>query len=83
MLDVQTRRDPKTVQMLLKKSRIESDTLAERDLRCPVCNFKIERVFSDAVGHLRVKCPKCKGNFVLNLAYFRKMKVQKNPPKIR
>ena len=58
-------------------SRIEVDTLRERDLLCPECSFRIQTIYSDATGHLRVKCPKCKGVYVLNLAYFRKIRKQR------
>ena len=58
-------------------SRIEAETLQERDLLCPVCGFRIQTLYSDISGHLRVKCPKCKGIHILNLAYFRKIKRNK------
>ena len=74
MLQVQTRRNPQTVRRLLAQSRIESDSLNERDLLCPECGFRIQTLYSDVAGHLRVKCPKCKGIFILNLAYFRRVK---------
>ena len=72
-MKAQRKAEEENVYRLLKKSRIETDTLKQRDLRCPECNFKIQTVFSDAKGHLGVKCPKCKGTYVLNLAYFRTM----------
>ena len=50
-------------------SRIEAETLQERDLLCPVCGFRIQTLYSDISGHLRVK-----GIHILNLAYFRKIK---------
>ena len=60
-------------------SRIEAETLQERDLLCPVCGFRIQTLYSDISGHLRVKCPKCKAIHILNLAYFRKIKrIKKN-----
>lgn len=58
----------------LQRSRIEASTLEEKDLYCPICNFRIQTVYSDIKGHLRVKCPKCKEIHILNLAYFRRMK---------
>ena len=58
----------------LMLSRIEADTLKERDLLCPECGFRIQTLYSDISGHLRVKCPKCKGIHILNLAYFRRIK---------
>ena len=69
-----TFRDPSITQQLLMQSRIEADSLNERDIVCPACGFRVQQVFSDAIGHLKIKCPKCKGIFILNLAYFRKVK---------
>lgn len=46
------------VRKRLMLSRIEADTLKERDILCPMCGFKIQKVFSDATGHLSVKCQK-------------------------
>lgn len=62
------------VRRRLMLSRIEADTLKERDILCPICGFKIQKVFSDATGHLSVKCQKCKRIHILNIAYFRKIK---------
>ena len=62
------------VQKRLLLSRVEAETLKERDILCPICGYRIQRVFSDATGHLSVKCQKCKSVNVLNLAYFRRMK---------
>ena len=58
----------------LMLSRIEADTLKERDLLCPECGFRIQTLYSDISGHLRVKCPKCKGIHILNFAYFRRIR---------
>lgn len=55
-------------------SRMEAETLKERDIFCPTCGFRIQRVFSDATGHLSVKCQKCKNVHILNLAYFRRVR---------
>lgn len=62
------------VRKRLLLSRMEAETLKERDILCPTCGFRIQRVFSDATGHLSVKCQKCKNVHILNLAYFRRMK---------
>ncbi len=43
------------VQERLRLSRLEAETLQERDIRCPTCGFRIQRVYSDATGHLSVK----------------------------
>lgn len=61
------------VRKRLLLSRMEAETLKERDIFCPTCGFKIQRVFSDATGHLSVKCQKCKNIHILNLAYFRRI----------
>lgn len=74
MMQAQATRITSEVKNKLLLSRVEVDTLRERDLLCPECKFRIQTIYSDATGHLRVKCPKCKGIYVLNLAYFRKMK---------
>lgn len=77
MMQVQATRVSPEVKNKLLLSRVEVDTLRERDLLCPECRFRIQTIYSDATGHLRVKCPKCKGIYVLNLAYFRKMKCKR------
>ena len=65
---------PEETTSKLLRSRIEAQTLKERDLRCPLCGFKVFTVYSDIQGHLQIKCPKCKENAVLNIAYFRRIK---------
>lgn len=70
---VQPQAAPDVRQRLLL-SRLESETLKERDILCPTCGYKIQRVFSDATGHLSVKCQKCKNIHILNLAYFRRVR---------
>lgn len=62
------------VQERLRLSRLEAETLQERDIRCPTCGFRIQIVYSDATGHLSVKCQKCKNIHILNLAYFRRIR---------
>ena len=56
------------IQKRLLLSRVEAESLKERDILCPTCGFRIQRVFSDATGHLSVKCQKCKNVHILNLA---------------
>lgn len=73
-MQVQAVRMAPEVQKRLLQSRIEAETLKERDLLCPVCGYRIQRIYSDAVGHLSVKCQKCKSINILNLAYFRRVK---------
>lgn len=73
-MQVQAVRMTPEVQKRLLQSRIEAETLKERDLLCPVCGYRIQRIYSDAIGHLSVKCQKCKSINILNLAYFRRVK---------
>ncbi|MBQ7673172.1 MAG: hypothetical protein IJT36_01405 [Alphaproteobacteria bacterium] len=50
---------------------------AERDIRCPECGYMLASAFSDASGHFKIKCQKCKRIFILNFAYFFKLKRRK------
>lgn len=54
------------IQKRLLLSRVEAESLKERDILCPTCGFRIQRVFSDATGHLSVKCQKCKNNYTVS-----------------
>ena len=72
-LHIQTQVAPE-IQKRLLLSRLEAESLKERDILCPTCGFRIQRVFSDAIGHLSVKCQKCKNVHILNLAYFRRIR---------
>lgn len=76
-MQVQAMKMTPEVRQRLLQSRIEAETLRERDLFCPVCGYRIQRVYSDATGHLSVKCQKCKSINILNLAYFRKIRHRK------
>ena len=58
---LQTQVEPE-IQKRLLLSRVEAESLKERDILCPTCGFRIQRVFSDAVAHLTamdmtMKCP--------------------------
>lgn len=55
------------IQKRLLLSRVEAESLKERDILCPTCGFRIQRVFSDATGHLSVKCQKCKNVHILSI----------------
>ena len=70
---LQTQVEPE-IQKRLLLSRVEAESLKERDILCPTCGFRIQRVFSDATGHLSVKCQKCKNVHILNLAFFRRIR---------
>lgn len=50
-------------------SQEEADALALRDLKCPICRFRLAGVYGHS-GFIQVKCSKCKFEGPLNLAYF-------------
>ena len=58
----------------IRRSREEVKQLNGRELKCPVCGFRIEGIYGITSGILQVKCRKCKLEEPLNLAYFRRMK---------
>ena len=58
----------------LQLSRLETEGLRLREIRCPYCGYLVERVFSDATGHKMVFCKKCKEEYPVNLGYFRRVK---------
>ncbi len=70
---LQTQVEPE-IQKRLLLSRVEAESLKERDILCPTCGFRIQRVFSDATGHLSVKCQKCK-----NVHIFKSRLLPQNP----
>ena len=59
---------------MIRKSREEVKKLQGRELRCPVCGFRIEGIFGIFSGIVQIKCRKCKLEEPLNLAYFRTAK---------
>ena len=70
----------------IRKSREEVNKLKGRELKCPVCGFRIEEIYGITVGIVHVKCRKCKLEEPLNLAYFRRINRQSsqiNPYHIR
>ena len=69
--------DPEILR-LLELSRAEVEDMSPRDLRCPICGFRIQSVYADRSGHINVKCQKCKFIGTLNLAYFRRQKKHSN-----
>ena len=56
----------------LEMSRAETENMESKDLRCPICGYKIGTVYLDRQGHVSIKCRKCKFDGVINLAYFRR-----------
>lgn len=56
----------------IELSRREVEGMSKRDLKCPICGFRIQGIYADRTGHAEVKCRKCKFEGPLNLAYFRK-----------
>ncbi len=61
----------------LELSRIETENMESRDLRCPICGYRIGTVYTDRKGHVSIKCRKCKFDGVINLAYFRRQKTSR------
>lgn len=61
----------------IRKSREEIKKLKGRELKCPVCGFRIEGIYGISSGIVQVKCRKCKLEEPLNLAYFRRIKRSK------
>jgi len=59
---------------LLELSQFEVENMEKRDLKCPICGFRIQGVYADRTGHAEVKCSKCKFEGPLNLSYFRRQK---------
>jgi len=62
----------------LRLSQSETEGLFLREIRCPYCGFLIDKVFSDAAGHKMITCRKCKGEYPINLGYFRSVKCRKS-----
>ena len=58
----------------IRKSREEVKKLEGRELKCPICGFRIEGIYGITSGIVQVKCRKCKLEEPLNLAYFRIIK---------
>ena len=78
-MPVQIKYDPRykpspEVLLLLELSWLEVEEMEKRDLKCPICGFRIEGVYADRTGHAEVKCRKCKYEGPVNLAYFRRQK---------
>ena len=63
----------------IRKFREEVKKLKGRDLKCPVCGFRIEGIYGITSGIVQVKCRKCKLEEPLNLAYFRRIKRGRKP----
>ena len=63
----------------IRRSREEVKQLNGRELKCPVCGFRIEGIYGITSGILQVKCRKCKLEEPLNLSYFRRMKRRQLP----
>ena len=65
---------PITHRMFIGKASRQIEEMEKRDLKCPICGFRIEGVYADRTGHAEVKCRKCKYEGPVNLAYFRRQK---------
>ena len=60
------------VMRLLELSQKEVEGMGKRNLKCPICGYRIDGVYADGVGHRDIKCQKCKLEVTINLAYFRR-----------
>ncbi len=55
----------------LELSRKEYEAAEKRELRCPVCGFRLLGMSADRQGVILIRCRKCKFEGPMNLAYFR------------
>ena len=62
------------VEAIILKSREKAKMLQGRDLKCPICGFRLEEIYGITEGIVYVKCQKCKLQEPLDLAYFRRIK---------
>jgi len=70
-------RYPKPSEEIRRKlflSWAEARKTENRDMRCPVCGFKVAVIPKDQTSIQNVKCQKCKFTGPLSPAYFRRMK---------
>ena len=67
-----TKPPPETWAKILS-SREEAAAMALRELKCPICGYKLFGVYGHT-GYVNVKCQKCKFTGPLNLAYFHRQK---------
>ncbi len=68
---------PETWEKILS-SREEAEALALRELKCPICGYRLVGVYGHS-GYIRVKCRKCKFEGPLNLAYFHTVRKHYTP----
>lgn len=62
------------VQRRLLLSLEAAESVGSREMRCPVCGFKVTEVPLTQTEVVFVKCRKCKFEGPLSPAYFRRMK---------
>ena len=67
--------DPPTDEVLrrLELSKQEAAGLVLRDIKCPVCGFRILRAFTTE-GCVMAKCQRCKFNGPISFRWFRRQK---------
>jgi|GEM_PF-2576733 len=66
------------VQEKINMARKQSETLELRNVKCPICGYKILEVFGYGHYIMKIKCQKCKFNDVVDVACFRTMKTRRN-----
>lgn len=59
---------------MLRQSRMEADQIETRDMKCPICGFRVRTIPVSQTDIVFVKCQKCKFDGPLNPAYFRRTK---------
>ena len=57
----------------LELSRQEATIMERREIKCPICGFRILSAFSRE-GIVIAKCQRCKFNAPISLKYFRRQK---------
>ena len=69
------------IQNKLDQSKLLAQHLELRNIRCPVCGFRLLDVYGYNHYLVRVKCRKCKFDEVIDTAFFRT--IRKNKCKIK
>lgn len=70
----------------LELSRKAAERTQTRDLKCPVCGFRVQTIPVKQTDIVFIKCHKCKFTGALDPAYFRRMKrysPKQQPKKLR
>ena len=52
----------------------DAQAVPQKELKCPICGFRLMGISTDKSGIIDIKCQKCKFSGYMNLAYFRRIK---------